>query len=206
MNRPPFNPDDEAARLERILADGDGARASDDPAIRNLARLYDDFEAETPPPPEAQAEEADHELDRRLAHLTPLARPARRAAWRSRPALALAAVLLLSVGIFSGRQLSQQLSGDAQREVLRGESVATPTLTVSPTDHGVALGWPLAEDADGAVLVLLDTRMAEVRRIVTRGVTRHLLESADLTGATYVKLELMREGDVVATLVPVALP
>ena len=198
---------------------------ADCPRCRTLARRYRDFLTPAPLPPEADAEAASRALRERLTTALPELVPAlenedrrsdrpvpartRQIGWRPdrkllRPLMAVAAVLVASVGLLTVRH--QLLEPDAGRgfdvPVLRGEVLASAALAItdigSDSARGYRLSWGQPADTDAAELVLIDANLGEIARI-DLGTTGAFDLSQPPADARYARIEFLFAGDVVSS-------
>lgn len=208
---------DLAAQLDRMVAEQKQWRRSDNPADRVLGRRYEDFMNPAPLPDEADSSWAGDELDRRLKALTPLAStisgnpdrvrqsspksrrsPFQRWIPQRRPFLAVAAVVVLAVGMLSLR--SQLLDPASQDQpILRGRVVPSQILDVSPVQDGVALAWHRPVSADRSVIVLFDDTFVEIARIEAGNLSTMTLAPEVVATARYARVEFIADGDVIQT-------
>jgi hypothetical protein len=224
------------ADLARILseaADHPGRRhLADCPRCRTLVRRFTDFLDPAPLPDAAAAPAAAQELQRRLAAALPAVEPTpaaaggrlqstrdsalpRRSARRhpSRQWFALAAVVVLALGLFSIRQqlLEPELPRGRQAPVLRGLERDLQPPRVAETAAGLRVLWSPYPQSDGAVIVVLAADLSELVRLAVDDRGEHLFARRDDEGALpdaarFLSVEFVQEGDIVGRTPLLPLP
>jgi len=189
------------------LPEGDARRQHLDhcPRCQTLARQFDAFMHPGPLPTAADLAGAGAELDRRLEDELKLSmRPAnsqtrKHSFWRlapgqGRPLLAMAAVVVICVGLLTVRHqmVEESPRGGSDVAILRGQAA----LTLAQVE-GNNLNWTLPEQADEATVVLYNASLQEIAKIAAPMTTTLDLTTISHPDTRYVRVLFLSSGDIV---------
>jgi len=190
------------------LPEGDTGRQHLDqcPRCQTLARQFDAFMHPGPLPTAADLAGAGSELNRRLEDelnlsMSPVTtRPSKNHSfWRlapgqGRPLLAMAAVLVICVGLLTIRHqmVEESPRGDSEVTILRGQA----SLTLAQVE-GNNLVWTLPEQSDEATVVLYNASLQEIAKIAAPMTTTLDLTTISHPETRYVRVLFLSGGDIV---------
>lgn len=189
------------------LPEGDPRRQHLDrcPRCQTLARQFDAFMHPGPMPTAADLDGAGVELNQRLEaeldlSMSPVTRRSpnhsfwRLAPGQGRPLLAMAAVLVICVGLLTIRHqmVGTTPRGDSEVTILRG-----PASLILAQIENNNLIWTLPEQADEATVVLYNASLQEIAKIAAPMTTTLDLTTISHPETRYVRVLFMSRGDII---------
>lgn len=165
------------------------------------ATLADDALADDAPPASRPRSLATADRKPAIETIEPLRSPGR---GRRRQWYALAAVVVVAIGLFSIRQqiLEPGLPPGGQAPVLRGIERDLPIPRLIETATELRVVWSPHPESDGAVIVLFDADLRELASMAVADRGEHAFVWAAAGGALpaaarYLRVEFRQQGDVI---------